>query len=58
MPTLAVTSNGLLRFFARLDPDAYASLKAEKKLKVATGHLCRFDRAGDGFKLTYWNRSV
>ncbi len=57
-PALAVTSNGLLRFFARLDSAAYNRLKIAKKLKVATGRLCRFDSVPTGYKLKYWNRSA
>lgn len=57
-PVLAITSNGRLRFFAQLVPDAFDALRARRELKVKTGHLCRIELgAGGALTLSYWNRS-
>ena len=45
---LAVTSNGRLRFFARL-------AGIERPEKVKTGHLCHLQLSADSIKVVSWN---
>jgi probable phosphoglycerate mutase len=52
---LAVTSNGVLRYFAHIVPGLFKRLRDEGGLKVKTGHLCAFDIA-DEPKLLFWNQ--
>jgi len=52
--SLIVTSNGILRFFARVALNA----NEYPDLKVATGHLCIMQRATDGsWHILEWNLS-
>ena len=53
---LAVTSNGVLRYFAHIVPGLFKRLRDEGGLKVKTGHLCAFEIA-DEPKLLFWNRA-
>ena len=53
---LAVTSNGLLRFFADLVPGLFEQLKGDKALKVGTGYLCCFTVEPARISLDFWNR--
>ena len=51
---LAVTSNGVLRYFAHIVPGLFKRLRDEGTLKVKTGHLCGFKLA-DEPRLLFWN---
>lgn len=50
---LLVTSNGILRFFAR----ACQNPPLTGNLKVRTGHYCIMEHDGNGWKQTRWNQS-
>ncbi len=53
---LAVTSNGVLRFFARLVDGLFDELASRNALKVATGNLCGLERDENGmWRLLFWN---
>ncbi len=54
--TLAVTSNGLLRFFACLVPGLFEDLKDRGALKVGTGNLCCLSIGETGIQMEFWNR--
>lgn len=51
--SLIITSNGILRFFARLasNRDAFPDRK------VATGHICVMERDGDDWRIIVWNQN-
>jgi broad specificity phosphatase PhoE len=49
--TMVVSSNGILRFFAR----HAANANEIKDRKVLTGAVCLMERSGDGWKIRYWN---
>ena len=51
---LAITSNGVLRFFSRLVPGLFEDLATQGKLKVGTGNLCGLEQ-GDTWRLLFWN---
>jgi probable phosphoglycerate mutase len=53
---LAISSNGILRFFAHLVPGLFDRLKDERALKVATGHVCCLEWTGAAFDLVFWNQ--
>jgi probable phosphoglycerate mutase len=48
---LIITSNGILRFFAR----ATLNAAAFPDRKVATGHLCIMEKQTDGWHILQWN---
>ncbi len=54
--TLAVTSNGVLRFFAKLVDGLFEELASSQQLKVGTGNLCCLEHDGAGWQLGFWNR--
>ena len=51
---LVVTSNGIARFAPVLTGD-FEGFKARQNLKIATGALCRFEYADDGWTVATWN---
>ncbi len=53
---LAVTSNGVLRFFSRLVPGLFEELALKNELKVGTGNLCCLEHDGAAWRLAFWNR--
>ena len=54
--TLAVTSNGVLRFFARLIDGLFEELAAARGLKVSTGNVCCLEHDGTKWRLVFWNQ--
>ena len=54
---LAVSSNGILRYFLKLIPSEFDRLYHEKKLKVKTGHMCSFNYDGTSYALDSWNQN-
>lgn len=54
---LVVSSNGVLRYFLKLIPGAFAAAVAEGTAKVGTGKLCLLTHdEADGWSLVFWNR--
>ena len=51
---LIITSNGRLRYFLKLIPDAFECFIQAKTFKVATGHICSFNYHKK-WQLQYWN---
>lgn len=51
--SLIVTSNGILRFFARVavNRDAFPDRK------VATGHVCVMEKSDEGWRISQWNQN-
>ena len=49
---MVVSSNGILRFFARASSDHHGLAS----LKVSTGNVCLLVRDGDKWLISYWNR--
>lgn len=49
--TMVVSSNGILRFFAR----HAANADEIKDRKVLTGAACLMEKSADGWKIRYWN---
>jgi broad specificity phosphatase PhoE len=54
---LAVTSNGILKFFLKLVPGAFEDMAARRALKVATGHCCALRHGESGWEVTFWDRN-
>jgi probable phosphoglycerate mutase len=54
---LAVTSNGILKFFLKLVPGAFESMAASGALKVATGHCCVLRHSSRGWEVLAWDRA-
>ncbi len=54
---LLISSNGILRFFLKLIPDAFEALAGNKGLKVATGNCCALRHEGGAWRVVFWNRS-
>jgi broad specificity phosphatase PhoE len=55
---VAITSNGLLRFFYSLQAEQWQQLKEKKQidsLKVKTGHFCELHLFPDSLKIISWN---
>ncbi len=52
---LLVTSNGILKFFAKLVPAAFGEMAASGSLKVATGNCCGLSCEKGGWKIRFWN---
>jgi probable phosphoglycerate mutase len=52
---LAITSNGVLRYFLRLDRDAFAARVQARAAKVATGKVCIIDVETGLPRVTVWN---
>ena len=53
---LAVSSNGILRFFLKLVPDAFEALAANRGLKVSTGNVCALRYEGGAWRVAFWNQ--
>jgi probable phosphoglycerate mutase len=52
---LAVTSNGILRYFLRLDRDAFGAQARARAIKVATGNICIMAAQEGSHRVTTWN---
>jgi broad specificity phosphatase PhoE len=52
---LAVTSNGILRYFLRLDCDAFSAQAQARAIKVATGNICIMDAHEGSHRVITWN---
>jgi probable phosphoglycerate mutase len=52
---LAVTSNGVLRFFAKLVDGLFDELASARALKVGTGNVCCLEHDGVRWQLGFWN---
>lgn len=50
------SSQGILRYFAKLDVDWFASAVDESKLGVATGSCCGIVIDGKSVRVAFWNR--
>jgi broad specificity phosphatase PhoE len=55
--TLAVTSNGRLKYFLKLIPDIYSQYIEKSKWKVATGNICLLSYSEGLWNLICWNES-
>ncbi len=55
--TLAVTSNGRLKYFLKLMPDLYTAFMREAKWKVATGQISILAYKNSAWKMICWNAS-
>ncbi len=53
---LAVTSNGIVRFFLKLVPGAFGAMQADGALKVATGNCCALAFENGAWRVAFWNR--
>jgi probable phosphoglycerate mutase len=52
---LAITSNGILRYFLRLDPEAFRRQCQTSGAKVATGRMCLMDVKSEARRVLAWN---
>jgi len=52
---LAITSNGVLRYFLRLDPAAFEAQLRDRGIKVATGHVCIMEAHEGMYRVVLWN---
>lgn len=52
---MAVSSNGVLRYFLMLADGAFEEFRKGQDLKVKTGHICQFTYDGTQFHLDFWN---
>ncbi len=50
------SSQGILRYFAKLDPTWFAGAVADAKLGVATGSCCGIVIDGTSVRVAFWNR--
>jgi broad specificity phosphatase PhoE len=55
--TLAVTSNGRLKYFLKLIPDIYSQYIEKSQWKVATGNICLLSYSKGLWDLICWNES-
>ncbi len=53
--TLAVTSNGRLKYFLKLLPDIYSDYIEKSKWKVSTGNICLLGYENNTWHLICWN---
>jgi broad specificity phosphatase PhoE len=54
---LAITSNGVLRYFLRLDPVSFSARAEMRATKVATGHVCIMVLSEARHRVTSWNNA-
>jgi broad specificity phosphatase PhoE len=54
---LVITSNGRLRYFLTLIPNAFEQHIKNQTFKVATGNICEMVYAHKQWQLIYWNAS-
>jgi len=52
---LVITSNGRLRYFLQLIPEAFEQHIQNKTFKVTTGHLCLLVYENKKWQLKFWN---
>ena len=52
---LFVTSNGILKFFPKLVPEAFEKMASERALKVATGNCCALAHENGLWQVHFWN---
>jgi broad specificity phosphatase PhoE len=55
--SLAVTSNGRLKYFLKILPDIYNDYIEKSKWKVSTGNICLFGYENGIWKLLLWNEN-
>ncbi len=53
---LAVTSNGILRYFVALVPEVFAQASQKSSLRVATGNVCIMQNLNGIWQLLCWNQ--
>ncbi len=53
---LVITSNGRLRYFLKLIPQAFEQAILNKAFKVATGNLCLFIYDDTRWQIKFWNK--
>ncbi|MES2141684.1 MAG: histidine phosphatase family protein [Pseudomonadota bacterium] len=53
---LVITSNGRLRYFLQLVPEAFEQHIQNKNFKVATGNLCLFIYDKQKWQVKFWNK--
>lgn len=53
---LVVASNGCLRYFLKLIPNAFEEKIQQQQLKIGTGHLCCLQYQNNAWTLKYWNQ--
>ncbi|MFZ4761352.1 MAG: histidine phosphatase family protein [Alphaproteobacteria bacterium] len=54
-PTLIISSNGILRFFLELIPNAFAKAVEEQQFKMKTGHVSWLQYNGQDWHIKQWN---
>lgn len=53
---LIITSNGRLRYFFQLLPEAFEQAIQNKNFKVATGNICLFTYDNKAWQIKFWNK--